>query len=67
MYLRVWDYDNYTMCIKGWDTFMDYSKKIKEIRESTGMNRKEFCEYFNIPYGQSQSGKGIIDMLRNMY
>ena len=29
---------------------MDCSKKIKELRESTGMNRKEFCEYFSIPY-----------------
>ena len=29
---------------------MDRSKKIKELRESTGMNRKEFCEYFEIPY-----------------
>ena len=29
---------------------MDYSEKIKALRESTGMNRKEFCEYFNIPY-----------------
>ena len=29
---------------------MDCSKKIKELRESTGMNRKEFCEYFGIPY-----------------
>ena len=26
------------------------SKKIKELRESTGMNRKEFCDYFDIPY-----------------
>ena len=24
--------------------------KIKELRESTGMNRKEFCKYFEIPY-----------------
>lgn len=24
--------------------------RIKELRESTGMNRKEFCEYFGIPY-----------------
>ena len=24
--------------------------KIKELRENTGMNRKEFCEYFGIPY-----------------
>ena len=29
---------------------MDCSKKIKELRESTGMNRKEFCECFKIPY-----------------
>ena len=29
---------------------MDCSKKIREIRESTGMNRKEFCECFRIPY-----------------
>ena len=29
---------------------MDCSKKIKELRESTGMNRREFCEYFDIPY-----------------
>ena len=29
---------------------MDYGKKIKELRESTGMNRREFCEYFDIPY-----------------
>ena len=24
--------------------------EIKKIREATGMNRKEFCEHFNIPY-----------------
>ena len=24
--------------------------EIKELRESTGMNRKEFCDYFEIPY-----------------
>ena len=29
---------------------MDYGKKIKDLRESTGMNRKDFCEYFHIPY-----------------
>ena len=28
----------------------DYGKKIRELRESTGMNRKEFCDYFGIPY-----------------
>ena len=26
------------------------AKKIKDLRESTGMNRREFCEYFDIPY-----------------
>ena len=29
---------------------MDTTNKIKELRELTGMNRKEFCEYFKIPY-----------------
>ena len=29
---------------------MEMRDKIKELRESTGMNRKEFCEYFGIPY-----------------
>ncbi len=28
-------------------TFQD---KIKELRESTGLNRKEFCDKFEIPY-----------------
>lgn len=28
----------------------DCKKKIKELRERTGMDRKEFCEYFQIPY-----------------
>jgi len=28
----------------------DKQKKIIELRESTGMSRKEFCEYFGIPY-----------------
>ena len=23
---------------------------LRKLRESTGMNRKEFCEYFEIPY-----------------
>lgn len=36
--------------------FMDEKKmtecqiEIKKLREQTGMNRKEFCEYFDIPY-----------------
>lgn len=29
---------------------MDCQTTIIELRESTGMNRKEFCEYFEIPY-----------------
>ena len=29
---------------------MDKAAKIIELRKSTGMNRKEFCEYFKIPY-----------------
>ena len=29
---------------------MDYGKRIKALRESTGMNRREFCDYFEIPY-----------------
>ena len=29
---------------------MDCKTKIKELREMTGMNRKEFCKYFDIPY-----------------
>ena len=27
-----------------------FSVKMKELRESTGLNRKEFCERFEIPY-----------------
>ena len=29
---------------------MDFKDRIVELRESTGMKRKEFCEYFHIPY-----------------
>ena len=29
---------------------MEKADKIKQLREMTGMNRKEFCEYFQIPY-----------------
>ena len=28
----------------------DCQIEIKKLREQTGMNRKEFCEYFDIPY-----------------
>ena len=36
----------YTQCVNEKGEKME----IKELRESTGMNRKEFCEYFEIPY-----------------
>ena len=29
---------------------IDCKEKMRKLRESTGMNRKEFCEYFQIPY-----------------
>lgn len=29
---------------------MDCKEKIRELRESTGLTRKEFCQYFQIPY-----------------
>ena len=29
---------------------MESREELKKLRESTGMNRKEFCEYFEIPY-----------------
>lgn len=36
------------------DMMIDDKKEAKDIliklRESTGMNRKQFCEYFEIPY-----------------
>lgn len=28
----------------------EFRNKIIELRESTGLNRKEFCDYFAIPY-----------------
>ena len=32
------------------ETFMNTQDKIIELRKATGMNRKVFCEYFEIPY-----------------
>ena len=29
---------------------MEAKEELRELRESTGMNRNEFCEYFEIPY-----------------
>ena len=29
---------------------MEAREELRKLRESTGMNRKQFCEYFEIPY-----------------
>ena len=29
---------------------MDKAKKVRELRELTGMNRRQFCDFFEIPY-----------------
>ena len=29
---------------------MNEREKLLELRKKTGMNRREFCQYFNIPY-----------------
>ncbi len=50
---------------------MDCQKKIKELREMTGMNRKEFCECMHIPYqtvtdwerGQRQAPEYVLRLL----
>lgn len=39
---------------------MNRGEKVKELREKMGMNRVEFCKYFEIPYRTVQdweSGK----------
>lgn len=38
------------MCKYQKEENMEIKDKVKELRESTGMNRKEFCEYFGISY-----------------
>ena len=43
-----WIYNKFMQCIKSWT--MEAREELKKLRESTGMNRKEFCEYFEIPY-----------------
>lgn len=32
------------------DSKMDCGSKMRELRKRTGMNRKEFCHFFEIPY-----------------
>lgn len=29
---------------------MNISEEVKQLRDNMGMNRKEFCDYFEIPY-----------------
>lgn len=29
---------------------MNRGKEVKDLREQMGMNRREFCDYFGIPY-----------------
>lgn len=29
---------------------MSRGREVKELREQMGMNRREFCDYFGIPY-----------------
>lgn len=43
-------YNIYTMCKNKKGKEMEIKDEIKKLWESTGMNRKEFCEYFEIPY-----------------
>lgn len=39
------------MCFAyGEDAMDDCKIRIKELREMTGMNRRDICKYFNIPY-----------------
>lgn len=32
------------------EAFMDRKEELIALRKGTGMNRKQFCEYFHIPY-----------------
>lgn len=32
------------------ENIMDVSKEVKMLREKMGMNRREFCDYYGIPY-----------------
>lgn len=40
------------------DKVTNKAEKIKELREQMGMNRREFCEYFDIPYRTVQDWEG---------
>lgn len=53
---------------------MDCQQKIVELREQTGMNRREFCEYFQIPYrtvtewerGNRSAPEYVLRMMEHM-
>lgn len=46
-----WIYNKFMQCIKiEGEEVMEAKEELRKLRESTGMNRKEFCEYFEIPY-----------------
>lgn len=45
----MWYYNEFMQCINKGDG-VEMKDELKKLRESTGMNRKEFCEYFGIPY-----------------
>ena len=32
------------------EAFMEFGRELLELRKQTGMNRREFAEYFGIPY-----------------
>ncbi len=32
------------------DKDIDFAKEVRELRDNMGMNRREFCDYFEIPY-----------------
>ena len=45
-------YNKYATCIFAlWGKRNGLQNQIKELRESTGMNRKEFCKIFRFPIG----------------
>ena len=42
---------------------MTTAEQFKKIRESTGMNRKEFAEYLNIPYRTMQDWERSVSSM----
>ena len=46
---------------------MGRGKEVKALREQMGMNRREFCDYFGIPYRTVQDWKRRKENYRIMY